>query len=355
MSSISSQVSAASASGSNEQECEPSPSASATPSASECCESTGQLSLFTTTCEPSPQRALWPTPTSSDATGGPRPPDKKRGPSPGLRWSAAASPARTSPSLARELDWRALDRAYGQSTPELLAKFDPDTLSWRTQQLCLDGALQQFSETWPRSGLMRNGTAYLLPPLVRLTDETELGLLPMPTAGDAKDSGSRNTPSSKAHPGVSLTDAIRADGGTGRMWPTPTTRDAETPKKAMRGRGSLARGQEWMPPLAVAVTMWPTPTAKDGHATGTMGRNAQGSPPLRQMVASPAARDWRSGRGRSENGHTPQLPEQVGGQLNPTWVEWLMGLPLGWTVVSGSSPSATPSSPTSSSSSDEQS
>jgi hypothetical protein len=25
------------------------------------------------------------------------------------------------------------------------------------------------------------------------------------------------------------------------------------------------------------------------------------------------------------------LSEQVGGQLNPTWVEWLMGWPIEWT------------------------
>ena len=25
-----------------------------------------------------------------------------------------------------------------------------------------------------------------------------------------------------------------------------------------------------------------------------------------------------------------------GGQLNPTWVEWLMGFPLGWTDLSAS-------------------
>jgi hypothetical protein len=26
-------------------------------------------------------------------------------------------------------------------------------------------------------------------------------------------------------------------------------------------------------------------------------------------------------------------PSVVGGQLNPTWVEWLMGYPSGWTVL----------------------
>ena len=39
---------------------------------------------------------------------------------------------------------------------------------------------------------------------------------PTPTAGDAKSSGSRNTAGSKAHAGVSLTDAVRGDGGRGR-------------------------------------------------------------------------------------------------------------------------------------------
>ena len=42
-------------------------------------------------------------------------------------------------------------------------------------------------------------------------------LLPTPTAGDGKSSGSRNLPGSGAHPGTSLTDVVRAD----RLLPTP--------------------------------------------------------------------------------------------------------------------------------------
>jgi hypothetical protein len=34
-------------------------------------------------------------------------------------------------------------------------------------------------------------------------------------------------------------------------------------------------------------------------------------------------------------------PEELNGALNPTWVEWLMGFPLGWTDLAAS---ATPSS-----------
>ena len=81
---------------------------------------------------------------------------------------------------------RAPDRAYGKSTPVLLANYNPASSSWRTSQLSLEGGLAEFSETWPRSGLMRNGIAYQLPPLVPLTSETASGLLPTPQAIDWK-------------------------------------------------------------------------------------------------------------------------------------------------------------------------
>ncbi|BBO84500.1 hypothetical protein DSCO28_50660 [Desulfosarcina ovata subsp. sediminis] len=51
---------------------------------------------------------------------------------------------------------------------------------------------------------------------------------------------------------------------------------------------------------------------------------------------TPAARDYRSPnkkpyseRGGGKKGE--QLPNAVGGSLNPPWVEWLMGWPIGWT------------------------
>lgn len=50
-----------------------------------------------------------------------------------------------------------------------------------------------------------------------------------------------------------------------------------------------------------------------------------------RMFPSPCARDHRSGKGRKPNGHTPQLCEVLGGLINPTWLELLMGFPEGWT------------------------
>ncbi len=78
------------------------------------------------------------------------------------------------------------------------------------------------------------------------------------------------------------------------LWPTPAAQDGKnaTLPPSQRERDTL--------PGAVLRTMWTTPTAAD--CTGTTG-----------------GRNSRS------------LRTDVGGQLNPEWVEWLMGFPIGWT------------------------
>ena len=236
MSSTSFPASVDSASDSKEPECEPSRSVKSTPIASESSASIGQMSLFGEMSEPLTPTGLWPTPSASVAQLGEKPPTwlarrerlKKtanNGNGAGmpltiavqLNSSAAASPVRTSvlPEKARAL--KALARDYGASTPELLAKYDPATSSWRTSQLCLDGALAEFSETWPRSGLMRSGTAFLLPPLVPLTDETECGLWRTPDASivsggaanrrESKETGARDWAARSSQHAVDVADA----------------------------------------------------------------------------------------------------------------------------------------------------
>src|SRR5262245_44555865 len=79
------------------------------------------------------------------------------------------------PQLERAQALQASEAAYGRSSPELLARYDPDTRSWRTSQLCLDGDYQRFSETWPRSGIVVAGTVSLPALSGRRTGETESG------------------------------------------------------------------------------------------------------------------------------------------------------------------------------------
>jgi len=71
---------------------------------------------------------------------------------------------------------------------------------------------------------------------------------------------------------------------------------------------------------------------------------AQGKVP-KMTWPTPSSGDWKDTPGMSKEGEngrnrTDQLPRKVyaveqtpkgGGKLNPTWVEWLMGYPIGWT------------------------
>ena len=158
--------------------------------------------------------------------------------------SPSVSPASAKPKMT--------NGGSGPSSPEFLASFDPDTWLLKTSQACVLEGWQTFSETLPKSGMMRSGRVYRLPTLAHHTEENESGLWPTPTQ----------------------------DGNYNRKGASPTSGDG----------------------LATAVMKWPTP---------------------RQFMH----KDTNTDRGKSNPG------EVVGGSLNPTWVEWLQGFPMGWTEV----------------------
>ena len=188
---------------------------------------------------------------------------------------AAGSPAKTSALQERAQDLPVNARGYGQSTPALLASFDPSLSSWKTSQRCFIEGLATYSETWPRSGMTRNGIAYRLAPLVPLTDGTASGSWPTPTANSYE---------------IADVQAL-------------LDRRERVKQQKKNGNGfGLTLAQ------AVKVRMWPTPTArdwKDGCSIGSAPKNG-----LLGRVVDPS-------------------PET--GSLNPNWVEWLMGFPPGWT------------------------
>ena len=88
-----------------------------------------------------------------------------------------------------------------------------------------------------------------------------------------------------------------------------------------------------------ATGMWPTPTSTLGTNGGrvTPAKAREGGTLIEALSArtfpAPTARDWRSGKASqaTRDRNSRPLSEQVGGSLNPTWVEWLMGWPIGWT------------------------
>ena len=104
----------------------------------------------------------------------------------------ADSHARTSVMLERVQAWAESEADYFLSLSESFAKWDQDSLSWKTSQRCLLEDWETFLGRWPRSGTMRNGIAYRLRPLVPISGVTEclsLPIVPTPVACDFKGSG----------------------------------------------------------------------------------------------------------------------------------------------------------------------
>ncbi len=102
----------------------------------------------------------------------------------------------------------------------------------------------------------------------------------------------------------------------------------------MRAGECWARNTPELPISGIGFGSWPTPVA-DGDRTTNY---AQGGRSLgwvvRNVPTTPTCHDrkGKSGakRGKGATGG-PCLTMVVGGTLNPMWVEWLMGWPLGWT------------------------
>lgn len=71
----------------------------------------------------------------------------------------------------------------GKKCLGLLAKFDPNTCSWKIPHCSLEGVSEQCLEIWPRWGSMRNGECCERPISEQVTKEKGYGLWPTPTSG----------------------------------------------------------------------------------------------------------------------------------------------------------------------------
>jgi hypothetical protein len=98
-----------------------------------------------------------------------------------LMSSLGVSLAKTYRSQAKARALAAVNHPSGKNTPVLLAKFDHNTLLWKTSQRCLGGGWETFSGTWPRAGMMQRGTAFQLRSSARRITGTGYGLLPTPS------------------------------------------------------------------------------------------------------------------------------------------------------------------------------
>ena len=97
----------------------------------------------------------------------------------------AAFHARTLASQEKARASQASAAECGDTWRGSLARFDPDTSSWKTVQHSLLEDSESSSVTWPRSGMTANGQCWELPTLERRIRGTGSGLWPTPVKFDA--------------------------------------------------------------------------------------------------------------------------------------------------------------------------
>jgi len=193
--------------------------------------------------------------------------------------SLAASRVRTSPSPESAPASKERGAVSGSTTSESSRKYSLDWSSLKTSPRSARAGSKSSSAILPRSGTMRSGVLSERPMLERLTPEIAFSLWQTPRASDGEKGGPNQT--LKGQP--SLVNQARRS-----LWPTPAARDY----KGANGEEHLAkaRGHHDQLPNAVALSTLRGQTTLDG------------------APSSPSDRT-----------------------LNPRFVEWLMGWPIGWT------------------------
>ena len=257
-------------------------------------------------------------------------------------------------------------QVFGVNSLGLLARYNLDTHSLRTYQCSFIEDLEEYSVTLPKSGMIVNGRLSELMMWVQDTEEKGYGLWRTPDAnlgkrGPKSKEGYEDSLKNGTH-AINLLDQVKHSFQP-KLWHTPSASDGghpRTEKYVKEGHQIHLSTQVAFP--ALHPKFLPTPVASDGTVGSILGENdtykqlksgalrkitqkgTDGSIGLGrhvQIFPTPAARDWKDTgdikNWKSLDKHQTSLPKEVAkkskvtGHLNPTWVEWLMGFPIGWT------------------------
>ena len=248
-------------------------------------------------------------------------------------FSAGDTPANPSAKPVKGKAKKTRD-TYSHGSPTPFANYDPDTQSWKTYPVISLWDSEPYKGSWPRSGMTQDGIAYQLPPSAPRTSATAFssslhhgpnsdGLWPTATTQDHATRYAQGgmplgmaarlfpTPTAKANQ-----DSPNERKKWPWLFPTPTTQEIEHPTAEWteNGRRLTKNGNTHSMNLADLVQIWPTPVA-----TGLGGTGAASN--IRKRVKN----------GSLTEDEYKGMTAGNGGRLNPTWVEWLMGFPIGWT------------------------
>jgi len=233
---------------------------------------------------------------------------------------------RTSPLQEIRSELKAKEVGYGPSAPVFLGTLDQNTPSLKTSQTCLTAemeiGLSEFCGTFPKSGMMQSGTVYELQTLARPTGGNESGSFvtktthqwPTPRAFNTMGCDLTRIKDKRRQTGSNLEEVVaNEEVKAGRLFPTPAASEGGAIKNwsPIRPDGSKSQLS-----LKTYVRMFPTPLRADykgGYRTESLIRKDGKSRAFDQLPNAVI-----DGKGT----------ETVCGQLNPAWVEWLMGFPI---------------------------
>jgi len=174
----------------------------------------------------------------------------------------------------------------GLPLAELSKLPDRNELYWKmSQELLVVDISEKCLKTWPKSGTMQDGKLYPLRKQAIATKGKDFGLWPTPTL-----CGNHNLKGLSKTSGDGLVTAVK-------NYPTPTN-SMVTIQDLEQARFSGGGGKR--PKYG---NIFPTPTVNDSKKTGSASQKERNSQALNVVV---------------------------NGLLNPDWVEWLMGWPIGW-------------------------
>jgi hypothetical protein len=221
-----------------------------------------------------------------------------------LTWYLADSRARIFSVLEKEKESPANAPACGAKWRASFARYDHNSHSLKTHQCSLFEDLKPSSVTLPRWGTMRNGELYRQPTPERLICERGSGYMPTLTASDAE-----------AAAVIGKDDTFRK------------TKNGTLRKVNRNGKdGSLSLGR--------MVKMVPTLCAQDAKNSTLPPSQANRDSTVGWIMGTlTKSHSVRSEKFRSVAKNPYEMAAETGGELNPTWAEWFMGWPLGWTEL----------------------
>jgi hypothetical protein len=233
--------------------------------------------------------------------------------------SPAAFPARGSRELASERDSVTPKPFCGERCSEPFASFDPATSSWRTSRISLfsdpwedspETSQERYSQTWPRSGSSDAGMCFQQHPSApRTSVRGSSPLLPTPTASDGEKRGQRYGDGS-----LKLSGAVK-------LLPTPMARDGRPDgSQNRRSAASVAAGGGESVEQKL-LKLLPTP-----HGMPKEGQKRRPGPSGNELGNAVGSLST----GESTSPQSDAGKQSTDAHLSPWFVEWMMGLPEGW-------------------------